>query len=66
MSASKAFITAFGYLSINRKWLENTMNKVVKVGNSEYNIDQLKRHISYNEHKDVCRWRPEAYSLCKV
>ena len=65
MSASKAFITAFGYLSINRKWLESTMNKVVRVEGSEYNVDQLKRCISFNEHVDVCRWRPEAYRLCK-
>lgn len=60
------FITKYGYMSINRHWFDNTHQKVIVLEGSQYNIDQLRKVISYKDNRKFYRWRPDAFNKAFV
>ncbi len=65
----KAFITNAGYLSINRKFFNNLINlgeSTIFVRNDTYDLIGLSNNITYNEHKNIIRWKPSDYRKFKL
>lgn len=68
-SASEAFFTDGGYLSMNRECLKKLIGrdqKIIVIEGVKFNVNKLACNISFNEHKLVIRWRPEHFNKCKI
>lgn len=61
-----AYITKYGYLSIDKFYLNNTKDNYIQLGNVSYNIDKLKMNISYSDNKNFYRWKSSDYNKCII
>jgi len=61
---SNAFITDFGYLSIQKEYLDNTDDTEIIVQSTVYDIQCLRNNITYFDNRDYYRWRRSDYRCC--
>jgi hypothetical protein len=50
------FMTAAGYLSINKNYLNSTSNRCILVNGVDYSLDVLRKNITYTDNRNFFRW----------
>ena len=63
---SVAFITAAGYLSITKEYLDNTRDTTITVNNIDYSIVKLCNTITYKDNVLFYRWSKKAFNKCII
>lgn len=58
---SKNFITSFGYLSMDSKFLDTTTQRTVYIGGYSFNVDILRETITYRDNPGIYRWKPSDF-----
>jgi hypothetical protein len=64
MTASAGFITSSGYMSINREYLDVTEDKFVNIENISYNVEELKKNVTYRDNAKFYRWKRNDFIKC--
>lgn len=63
---ANSFFTNFGYLSINKNYLDTTEAETIEVEGVYFNVYALKNNITYIDNRYYYRWKRADYNRCRV